>query len=190
MERAIEKLYQAKKTIYTTHDLALVWNERDENNLKAKIAYYVKKKDLHRITRGVFAKDDAYEVKELATSLYTPSYVSFETVLREAGLIFQHYNETFVAAPYSMQKTYDEHTFTFRKLKNTVLFANAGILNKDSYAIASPERAFLDTLYLYPEFYFDNPDVLDWQRCIELVSLYENQQLEKRLYNYHTTYAT
>lgn len=190
MESAIKKLYQAKKTIYTTHDLALLWNERDENNLKAKIAYYVKKKDLHRITRGVFAKDATYEVKELATSLYTPSYVSFETVLREAGIIFQHYNEIFVAAPYSMQKTYDEHRLTFRKLKDTVLFANAGIINKDSYAIASPERAFLDTLYLYPKFYFDNLDALDWQRCAELVTLYDNAQLEKRLHNYRTTYAT
>lgn len=189
MESALKKIYQVKKTIFTKHDLALLWAERDENNLKAKIAYYVKRGALQRITRGVFAIDKSYEIKELATSLYAPSYVSFETVLREAGIIFQHYNEVFVAAPYSLHKTYEEHSFTFRKLKNTVLFATAGIINRDSYSIASPERAFLDMLYLFPKYHFDNLSMIDWDRCAQLVSLYDNVQLEKRLLKYRTLYA-
>jgi len=66
--------------------------ENNPDNLKAKIAYYVKQGVLIRLTRGVFAKNKDYNPKELATSIYTPSYISFETVLREAGVIFQHYD--------------------------------------------------------------------------------------------------
>jgi hypothetical protein len=90
MDSLIAKLYQSTKTILTNKDLALIWQENDKDNLNAKIAYYVKQKALIRLTRGVFAKNKDYNSKELATSLYTPSYISFETVLREAGVIFQH----------------------------------------------------------------------------------------------------
>ena len=98
MDSLIAKLYQSTKTILSTKDLALIWQENDKFNLNAKIAYYVKQKALIRLTRGVFAKSKDYNSKELATSIYTPSYISFETVLREAGVIFQHYETIFVAS--------------------------------------------------------------------------------------------
>ena len=85
----IAKLYQSPKTILTTKDLALLWEETNSINLKSKIGYYAKQGALIRRTRGVFAKDKNYNPKELATSIYAPSYISFETVLREAGMIFQ-----------------------------------------------------------------------------------------------------
>ncbi|MCG2695787.1 hypothetical protein L6248_02550 [Candidatus Parcubacteria bacterium] len=39
---------------------------KNKNNLKSKIAYYVKKGMLLRLRRGVFAKDEKYNPKELA----------------------------------------------------------------------------------------------------------------------------
>jgi predicted transcriptional regulator of viral defense system len=189
MDSLITKLYKAPKTVLTSKDLALLWGETNKTRLKDKIAYYVKQGALKRLTRGVFAKSDAYDTKELATSLYTPSYVSFETVLREAGMIFQHYDTVFVAGPWTKTVRVGKDSMSFRKLKDAVLFNAAGVVNKGSYSIATPERAFLDMIYLFPEYFFDNLSSLDWEKCFTLVSIYGNKQLVKRLTSYQKKYA-
>ena len=180
-ENLIAKLYASPKTILTTKDIALIWGETNTVNLLSKIKYYAKQESLIRLTRGVFAKNKEYEVKELATSIYTPSYVSFETVLREAGIIFQHHDTVFVAGPYPTTKKIGNHSITFRKLKDSILYNGKGVKQEKNYSIATPERAFLDTIYLSPKFYFDNLNAINWEFCAELVKLYDNKQLIKRL---------
>lgn len=188
MESAVIKMFQSEKTVLTTKDLALLWRETDANNLKAKTAYYVKRGVLIRLTRGVFAKSKEYEPKELATSLYAPSYVSFETVLREAGVIFQHYDTIFVAGPWSRVNTVDHYTIRSRRLKDEILFNPTGITMGNTYSIATLERAFLDMIYLFPRYYFDNLRPIDWEKCFELVGVYNNKQMIKRLIKYQEQY--
>lgn len=189
MDNLVAKLYQSPKTIFTNKDIALIWQENNSDNLKAKISYYVKQKTLIRLTRGVFAKNKNFNSKELATSIYIPSYISFETVLREAGVIFQHYETIFVASKWPKTVTIDKYTITFRKLKDAVLFNPTGIINKDNYSIATTERAFLDMIYLFPNYYFDNLELINWERCMEIVKIYENKQLLKRFDKYRKKYA-
>ncbi len=188
MDSLLAKLYQSSKTVLTTKDLALIWEETNPSNLKSKIGYYVKRGALIRLTRGVFAKDKNYDPKELATSIYTPSYISFETALREYGMIFQHYDTIFSAGPRSSIKKIDGRAIVFRKLKDEVLHSPAGVKNKNTYSIAAPERAFLDTIYLFPKYYFDNLKPIDWGRCLELAKIYDNQQLIGRLKKYQKNY--
>lgn len=183
-DNLIAKLYQSPKTILTIKDIALIWEETNTVNLLSKIKYYAKQGSLIRLTRGVFAKSKEYDVKELATSIYTPSYISFETVLREAGIIFQHHDAVFVAGPYPTTKKIGDHIITFRKLKDSVLYSALGIKNEKNYSIATPERAFLDTIYLSPKFYFDNLRSINWELCFELAEIYDNKQLIKRLATY------
>ena len=183
-DNLIAKLYQSPKTILTIKDIALIWEETNTVNLLSKIKYYAKQESLIRLTRGVFAKDKNYNPKELATSIYTPSYISFETVLREAGIIFQHQEAIFVAGPYPTTKKIGNHVITFKKLKDSVLYNALGIKNEKNCSIASPERAFLDTIYLSPKFYFDNLRSINWELCFELVKIYDNKQLIKRLAAY------
>ena len=189
MDNLNAKLYQSAKTILTNKDLALIWQETSPDNLKAKIAYYVKQGVLISLTRGVFAKNKGYNPKELATSIYTPSYISFETVLREAGVIFPHYDTIFVVSKWPKTMIIDKNTFTFRKLKVVVLFNSTGIVSKDNYSIATPERAFLDMIYLFPNYYFDNLKSINWEKCDELVKIYGNKELIKRLAKYRKNYA-
>ena len=189
MDSLIAKLYQSPKTVLTNKDLALVWQENDKKSLNSKTAYYVKQKALIRLTRGVFAKNEKYNLKELATSIYTPSYISFETVLREAGVIFQHYDSVFVASKWPKVTSIDKLAITFRKLKDSILFNSTGIVSKDYYSIATPERAFLDMIYLFPNYYFDNLKSINWEKCNELVKIYDNNQLIKRLEKYRKNYA-
>ena len=188
-DNLIAKLYQSPKTVLTIKDMALIWEETNTVNLLSKVKYYAKQGSLIRLTRGVFAKDTHYDPKELATSLYTPSYISFETVLREAGIIFQHHDSIFVAGPYPTTKKIGDQTITFRKLKNSVLYSALGIKNEKNYSIATPERAFLDTIYLSPTFYFDNLRSMNWELCFELAKIYDNKQLLKRVTRYQKKYA-
>lgn len=185
MRSLIAKLYQSPKTILTTKDLALLWQENDKKNLNAKITYYVKQKNLTPLTRGIFAKTKQYDPKELATSIYLPSYISFETVLRESGIIFQHYDTIFIASKRSNIIVVDNNTFTFRKLKDEVLYNSTGINNQGSYSIATQERSFLDMVYLFPNYYFDNLRPINFQKCFELAVIYNNKQLIKRLNKYY-----
>ena len=188
-DNLIAKLYESPKTILTIKDIALIWEETNTVNLHSKVKYYAKQGSLIRLTRGVFAKSKEYDVKELATSIYTPSYISFETVLREAGIIFQHYDSIFVAGPYPTTKKIGDKTITFRKLKYSVLYSALGIKNEKNYSIATPERAFLDTIYLSPKFYFDNLRSISWETCFELAKIYDNKQLIKRVSQYQKKYA-
>ena len=189
MDSLIAKIYQSTKTILTNKDLALIWRENDKDALNSKIAYYVKRKALIRLTRGVFAKNKNYNSKELATSLYSPSYISFETVLREAGVIFQHYDTIFAVAKWPKTVTVDKYTITFRKLKDAVLYNSTGIVSKDNYSIATTERAFLDMIYLFPNYYFDNLKSINWEKCDEIAKIYGNKELTKRLVKYYKNYA-
>src|SRR3989337_1910746 len=179
MDSLIANLYQSQKTVFTTRDLAIIWQETNQDRLKSKVAYYVKRGVLNRLTRGVFAKDKNYNPRELATSIYTPAYISFETVLRETGIIFQHYEAIFAATKWTKTMTIDKNIITFRKLKDIVLFNSPGVVSKDNYSIATPERAFLDMIYLFPNYYFDNLGSINWEKCDELAKIYDNKELMK-----------
>jgi len=82
-----------------------------------------------------------------------------------------------------------ETNITFRKLKNIVLYNSTGIVNKDNFSIATVERAFLDMIYLFSNQYFDNLDKIDWEKCREIVKIYNNKQLVLRLNEYQKKYA-
>lgn len=186
----ILELYRVKNTVLTTKEIAILWGERYLPTLKARIHYYVKQGKLHQLRRGIYVKDkDNYDVLELGSKIYTPSYVSFETVLRHAGIIFQHYETIFLASRFSQEINCNRHRFAFRKLQDKILYNPEGIVHHNGYSMASPERAFLDMLYLFHNYYFDNLGSLQWKKCFELVKLYESKQMTKRLQHYHKLYA-
>lgn len=189
MDNLLLKLYKSPKTILTTKDIALIWQETDKYKLNNKIAYYAKRGNLIRLRPGIFAKSNDYDLRELGTSIYSPSYISFETVLRENGIIFQHYETIFLASYTAREIKCDGHTFSYRKLKDEVLYNQAGIISKNGYGIAGKERAFLDMLYLFPNYHFDNLKGIYWSKCLELVKIYKNKELAKRLNKYWKNYA-
>ena len=184
MDNSLLKLYQSPKTVLTSKDIAILWREKDKNNLKSKIAYYVKRGGLLRLRRGIFAKSKNYNSKELATSIYTPAYISFETVLREEGVIFQHHRAIFVASYLSREVKCGENKIVYRKLKNGILANRAGVKAEEGFSAAEKERAFLDMIYLFGDYHFDNLGGIDKEKCFKLVKIYHNKRLEKRLRKY------
>jgi uncharacterized UPF0160 family protein len=116
---------------------------------------------------------------ELATRIFTPSYVSFETVLVTEGLIFQYYEKIYVASYLDREISVDDQTYTYRKVKTSVLVNSLGVDQIDETSIASKERAFLDTLYTHSDYQFDNLRDLDWEKIFTILPIYSNKRMAK-----------
>lgn len=175
----ILSILRANNTVFTFKEILLASEETNTGLLKRRLNYYVKKGELYSIRRGFYAKDKNYDKFELATKIYTPSYISFETVLRQAGMIFQYYERIFVASYITREIIADNQPYEYKRIKNVILTNSAGIATKDNYSIASPERAFLDVLYINNDYYFDNLRSLNWDNVFELLPIYANKRMEK-----------
>ncbi len=183
-KKGILELYKSEITVFSLKDIALYLDEGNFNNLKARVKYFVDKGYLFRQRKGIYSKKE-YNKKELVTKIYTPAYISFETVLLAEGVIFQYYESFFVATYLSREiKLLNGIKIQFRKLKDEILLNENGILRKENYFIATKERAFLDLLYLNDDYFFDNLNKIDFQKCREIVKIYNNKQLEIRLEKY------
>lgn len=178
-------LLRSKNTVFTFKDLSLVWNETDANLIKKRVYRYVKMGKLYPIRRGIYAKDDNYDKNELATRIYTPAYISLESVLAKEGIVFQSYNQIFVVSYLAREIACDGQTYVFRRIKDTILTNSLGIEKKDNYHIASKERAFLDTIYLNKDYHFDNLSSINWNECFEMLPIYDNKAMSIRLASYY-----
>jgi len=184
-------LMRSKKTVFTFKDLILLWGESDVNFVKKKIHRYVKSGKMNSVRKGIYSKDKNYDKYELATKIYTPSYVSFETVLGQAGITFQHYNQIFVASYTKREITADDQKYSYKRIKDTILTNPAGIESKDNYSIATPERAFLDVVYLNKDYHFDNLNPLNWDKVFEILQIYGgNKRMEKMVKKYREALNT
>lgn len=178
----ITELLKTNRTVFTNEELAYIWDIGNENTLKKTIQYLTKKGKLIRIKRGLYSVDGRpYNVFELANKYKAPSYISFTTVLLKAGVIFQYSDEVYLAAQDSRTFTTGNHTFHYRKIKDEVLFDKTGLINEYNYTIATTERAFLDMLYLDRNFYFDNMRSIDFDKCLEIVEIYNNKSLTAKV---------
>jgi len=184
----LDILLRSNKTIFSTKDVVLLWGEKSEGATRVRLSYYVKTKKLIRIHRGLYAKDNNYDHFELANRIYTPSYISFETVLTREGINFQYYSNIFVASHINREINLAGQIFTFVRMKNYVLSNIVGIEHKDHYAIATKERAFLDRIYVSKDYHFDHLDVLNWDKVFEILPIYNNKRMIKKVNEYFKHY--
>ena len=176
----IEAIYKSNRTVFRLKDIGMLTNTRNANNLKASVNYYASRGVVRRVRNGIYVKDP-YQPEELAGRIYSPSYISLETVLLKAGVIFQ-FSDTVTAISYlSRTITVDGTEISYKKLKNSILVAGEGIVCENNINKAIPERAFLDRLYLSRNYYFDNIGALNRNKVEDLLSIYKSDELEKRV---------
>lgn len=175
------------RTVYSFKELTLLWPDADSETIKSRLNYYVQQGDLHPIRRGLYAKDQNYDRLELACKIYSPSYISFETVLFSAGMIYQTYSQIFVATYTSRTIECDNQAYVFRSIKQPLLTSTLGIEIKENYDIATPERAFLDILYLNKNYHFDSLAALNWDKVREIVPIYKNKRMKKIVEEYYAS---
>jgi predicted transcriptional regulator of viral defense system len=174
-------ILRSPKTEFTSKDIALLWGEQSSNSARVRLNYYVRKGDLYRIRRGLYAKDKNYNKIELATRIFTPSYVSFETVLAKEGLIFQFYSQIFIASYLTREINIDGQAYCFKQMKRHILTNPDDIEHKDEISIATKERAFLDILYVNNDYYFDNLRGLNWDQIFKILPIYKNRRMVKKV---------
>lgn len=185
MEKAgIMSILRRGNTVFTFKDILLASREINAALLKRRINYYIKKGELYPIRKGIYAKDKNYDKLELATKIFTPAYISLETVLAREGVVFQHYDEIFVISYLRREIFCDGQRYVFRRMKDTVLMNALGIEKKGQYDIATKERAFLDAIYLNKSYHFDNLSSIKWDECLEMLPIYSNKAMVKRLDSY------
>jgi predicted transcriptional regulator of viral defense system len=174
-------ILRSKKTVLTYKDILLLWREQGSEAATVRLYQYARKGDLYRIRRGIYAKDKNYNQVELATRIFTPSYVSFETMLAKEGVTFQFYSGIFVASYLTREIVIDGQMYSFRKIRNAILTNPAGIVHKDETSFATKERAFLDMLYVHTDYHFDNLGGLDWNKVFEILPIYGNKRMAKNV---------
>lgn len=184
----IEILLRSPKTVFSVKDIALSWGQEAENAIQVRLSSYVKNGKLIRVHRGIYAKDKNYDRFELATKIYTPAYISFETVLTRAGVNFQYYGNIFVASYVTREIEADGQKISYLRMKDFVLSNTMGIKQINDVSIATKERAFLDRIYISKDYHFDYLDILDWDKIFEILPIYRNKRMEKKVNEYFKYY--
>lgn len=174
-------IYKNERTVFRLKDIALISGESNFLSLNKKLNYLVKTGRLLNPRKGIYAKPD-YDKEELACRIFIPSYISLEYVLLKSGIIFQ-YGTTITSVSYlSRGVEVDGQGYGYRKIKGEILVNTDGIIRRDDHVnIATPERAFLDTFYLTPQYYFDNTNPLDMELVARLLPSYRSKALNQRV---------
>lgn len=160
-------LLKQERSLFHLKDLRLLWGINNPATLRRTVSRYVKRGALIPIYRGFYSVLPIGKIDPLdlgASAFHAFCYVSTETVLVQAGIIFQIiYGYTYCS---SKTKTIqiDESIYKSRQLKDKYLYNPAGIIDQPNYKIASTERAVADMLYFSPRYYFDSHDLIDWKK--------------------------
>ena len=98
------------------------------------------------MTPGVYILPEKYaQIDLVANSLYDPSYLSFESALARYGLLSQvPYTLTFATTRKTFKVKSAELAIEYRRIQPALFF---GYVKANSLFVATPEKAFLDTVY-------------------------------------------
>ncbi len=166
---------------------------------RGKICRDVKNGKLFPVTRGIYETNQNADGLYLAQFIYGPSYLSFDTVLFNSGLIPETVYNTYTCATYNKRKTkaYTNRfgTYVYRDIPKAVFSYGVTVLSEGTYScqIANAEKALCDKLYTlapassmkaFKELLFDHLRIyednlleLDREFIFKIAPLYKKQNL-------------
>lgn len=167
--------------MFRLNDIALHTGITNFQSLNNKVNYAVRTGKLLNPRKGIYAKP-GFNAEEMACTVYTPSYISLEYVLQQAGVLFQYDSGITPVSYLSRTIVIDGKQYRYRKMKGELLSNTTGIESwPNGVNIALPERAFLDMLYLENVFYFDNLSPLDKKQVYQILPLYRSKTLIQKV---------
>lgn len=160
----LQRLLVAKRTVVTANDLRLVLGIRNTHSLHMRLKRLVARGRLKRLAKGLFAcagvAPDPFELANLARR---PSYISLESALNLHGLLIQTPRMiTSVTTSRPGRLHIGGHELIYRHIHPRLW---SGFDRNGAFLLATPEKAFLDWLYLVSR--SDRPRLLDdlaWKR--------------------------
>lgn len=144
--KILSKLQNLKKDFYSISDLEKIFNQK-RDVLYVTLNRLLKKKWITRIQRGLYRISILSSVGEekIASQLYLPNYLSFESALSRYGIIDKiPYTISFATTRKTKMIRLENKVIEFRQIKKEIFF---GFSLKDGVNIASPEKALLDQIY-------------------------------------------
>ena len=179
-KNVLEVIRNSSRTVFNTQSLRMLTECRNSQKLTQSLHYYIKEGKIRNPRRGIYTKS-TYDEKEMACSLFRPAYITLEYVLQRAGVVFQ-YDDVITCASYLNRIVdIDDKTYQFRIINPELWIGMEGIEQYDNILIATPERAFLDMVYLSAgNCYFDNLHPLNKTKVRQLLPHYRSKVLAER----------
>lgn len=177
----VEKLALSGKNVFTIEDLAVIWQIAERRKLIERIKYYLRKKRLVHISKGVYAYGEGYTPLDIAQKLVPLSYISLYTTSQMHGLTFQYYGSIYNIALKSKKYELKKQNYIYHKVKEKIFYNQLGLVDNGRYTIADKERTICDCLYVFPGFSFDNLRSIDTEKLSTLSKMYDNKRLEREV---------
>src|SRR3990167_10102784 len=141
----IKVLEGLNRPFYTISDIEKVTG-LSRNSLYVTLNRLVDRGVLERIGSGIYRLFiTPPSIEKVASSLYIPNYLSFESALSRYGILtLVPYTLTFATTRKSKRWTIEGRDIEFRQLKRELFW---GYEMEGGIYIARPEKAFLDLVY-------------------------------------------
>lgn len=156
----------------------------ESNFNRLNITNWVKKGYLIKLRKDWYAFRDCLSIPDfsqlIANKIYAPSYISLHYALSYYGMIPEAVMKlTSVTSLKTESFTNEFGEFTYQTVKPSLMFGYVPKMINDGLSIlfATPEKALLDLLYLYP-FYNTEEDMLN----LRLDEDYMTEDFDKELF--------
>ena len=180
-KNVLEVILSSPRTVFNVQSLRMLTECEDSQKLTKSLHYYVKEGKIRNPRRGIYTKA-TFDEKEMACSLFRPAYVSLEYVLQRSGIVFQYDDAVTCVSYLNRIVEIDDKAYQFRIINPELWIGMDGIEQQDNILIATPERAFLDMIYLSAgNCYFDNLHPLNKIKVKQLLPLYQSKVLTERV---------
>ncbi len=177
----LQTILNSPRTVFTVQSLLMMSGLDNSEKITKSLHYYTNNGKILNPRKGVYTKLK-YDEQEMACSLYRPSYISLEYVLQRAGVVFQWDDSITCISYLSRTVEVDNKRYQYRKINPELWIGMEGIEQRDNIAMAIPERAFLDMMYLSAgNCYLDNLRPLSVKKIRDLLPLYRSVKLNERV---------
>jgi predicted transcriptional regulator of viral defense system len=162
---SLQKWSQNMGGVFSVSDVSNMLNESSPVGLNRRIRRLEENSALSRFIRGYYTSGD-FDARVLSARINTNSYISMGTVLADELIIGSVPARTLYVVKTGRNRVYRKGAVTLRYL-GIAPHLFFGFKNRDGINIATPEKAFLDTLYFYQKgqrFSFDIYSDIDVSR--------------------------
>lgn len=184
-----KKIYDSNCTFFTLKTLQDILEPDKLSTFFKLVKRLVTEGILVKLEKGKYILQNAsvHDFK-LANVLYTSSYISFESALNFYGVLSQFpYEISSATVSKPLKKNVLGKTFSYVHLKKDLFW---GYEKKDSFLIATPEKALMDQIYLAAKgvkaINLDEFDysAIDKKRVNQYISLYpKSPQFDNRIHS-------
>lgn len=180
---------------FNTHQIYAFNPDFQSNNLTR----WTKQRLLIKLRQGYYAFPDYLKQRDfslyISNRIYKPSYISLHTALAFYGMIPEAIVQiTAVSSLKTARFENDFGSYSYKKMRNDLIFGyDLKPFGERTIQFATPEKALLDLLYLYP--FYNTPqemeqlrldddfmqDDLNMERLNQYAERFGNKALDKRI---------